>query len=117
MITMVLRSPAQRRAMFSRLKGTRKERLVEKHLDNGDIGSAFAEIMTQVGLRDKKARGIVSSTVFGRVPLEYLDDSTRDSAIKGVWDGSNKQMMAKHTTNIAINEAIAKPKPKPKTKK
>lgn len=102
--------------MFSRLKGTRKERLVEKHLDNGDIGSAFAEIMTQAGLRDKKARNIVSSTLFGRVPLEYLDDSTRDSAIKSVWNNTNKQMMAKHTANIVVNEAIAKPKPKIKKK-
>ena len=102
--------------MFAKLKGTRKERLVEKHLNEGNIGSAFAEIMTQCGLRDKKARNIISSSVFGRVPLEYLDNSQRDAAIKGVWDGTNKQMAAKHTTNIAINEALAKPKPKPKKK-
>ncbi|NOQ37570.1 hypothetical protein GQ472_01650 [archaeon] len=113
---MVFKSPAQRKAVMVKLKGTRKQRLVERHLDNGDIGSAFAEIMTQAGLRDKKARGIVSSTVFGRVPLEYLDDTTRDSAIKGVWNGTNKQMMAKNTANIVINEAIAKPKPKVKKK-
>lgn len=106
----------QQRAMFRRFKGDRKQRQINMLIKRGDVGSAFAEIMTQAGLRDKKARGIVSSTVFGRVPLEYFDASTRDSAIKSVMDGSNKQMIAKNTMSLTMNEAIAKPVPKPKSK-
>lgn len=102
--------------MFARLKGTRKQRLIERHLDKGNIGSAFAEMMTQAGLMDKKARNIVSSAVFGRVPLEYLDDSTRDEAVRSVWNNENPQMAAKNTLNITVNEAIARPKPNPKPK-